>query len=93
MREVPVSPFSMSKWRYGHFLNHPKKSERGKEKQMRSMMTNRMNAIQKPAACGFTFVRFSAAPAGQPVIAEGIDDNKDQGTNWDIQDHSRYRRT
>jgi len=71
-------------------LNNQK---RGTKKQMRSMMTNRMNAIQKPAACGFTFVRFFAAPAGQPAIAEGIDDYKDQGTNWDIRDHSRYRRT
>ena len=60
---------------------------------MRSMMTNRMNAIQKPAACGFTVVRFFVVPAGQLAIAEGIDDNKDQGTNWDIRDHSRYRRT
>ena len=56
-------------------------------------MTNRMNGIQKPAACGSLFVRFFAAPAGQPTIAEGIDDYKDQGTNWDILDHSRYRRT
>ncbi len=60
---------------------------------MRSMMTNRMNAIQKPAACGSLFVRFLAAPAGQSVIAEIMDDYKDQGTNWDNWDHSRYRRT
>ena len=60
---------------------------------MRSVMTNRMKTIQKPAACGFTFVRFLAAPAGQLVIAEGIDDDKDQGTNWDSWGHSSYRRT
>ena len=60
---------------------------------MKSVMTNRMNSIQKPAVCGSLFVRFFAVTAGQLAIAEGIDDNKDQGTNWDIRDHSRYRRT
>ena len=61
---------------------------------MRSnVMTNRMNAIQKPATCGLGFVRFFGAPADQYVIAEAIMNDKDQGTNWDIRDHSRYRRT
>ncbi len=60
---------------------------------MRSMMTNRMNAIQKPAACGSLFVRFFAAPADQRVITKAIMNDKDQETYWDIQDHSRYRRT
>ena len=57
------------------------------------MMTNRMNAIQKPAACGSLFVRFFAAPAGQLVIAEDSARINDQGTDWNNQDHSRYRRT
>lgn len=56
-------------------------------------MTNRMNVIQKPAACGSIFVRFFAAPAGQLVIAEDSARISDQGTDWNNQDHSRYRRT
>ena len=60
---------------------------------MRSIVTNRMNAIQKPAACGFTFVRLFEAPADQYVIAEAIMNDKGQGTKWDIRDHSGHRRT
>ena len=56
-------------------------------------MTNRMNAIQKPAACGLAFMRFFNVPADQYAIAETVIDDKNQGTNWDIRDHSRYRRT
>ncbi len=60
---------------------------------MRSIMMNRMNAIQKPAACGFSFVRFFSAPSCQLAIAEGIDDYKNQRAKWDNRDHSRYRQT
>ena len=56
---------------------------------MRSMMPNRMNAIQKPAACGSLFVRFFKTPADQCVITKAIMNDKDQETYWDIQDHSR----
>lgn len=83
MREVPVSPFVISKRRNGHyFCNY---SERGKEKQMRSlMMTNRIQVITRPATSGFNFPCFKQP---QNVIANIGKEGHDQ--DWD---RNRYRR-
>ena len=96
---MPVSPFVMSKRRYGHIflesLNASKlklmiykSDERGKEKQMRFLvMMNRIIVINRPAICGFNFSCLQAPQFDQMAIAgkEGND------TDWD-RNRYRYRR-
>ena len=96
---MPVSPFVMSKRRYGHIflktlnasklkLMINKSDERGKEKQMRSLvMMNGIIVINRPAICGFNFSCLQAPHFDQKAIAGKEGNDKD----WD-RNRYRYRR-
>ena len=96
---MPVSPFVVSKRRYGHIflkslntsklnLMINKSDERGKEKQMRSLvMMNRIIVINRPAICGFNFSCLQAPHFDQVAIAGKEGNDKD----WD-RNRYRYRR-
>ena len=96
---MPVSPFVMSKRRYGHIflktlnasklkLMINKSDERGKEKQMRSLvMMNRIIVINRPAISGFNFSCLQAPQFDQMDIAGKEGKDKD----WD-RNRCRYRR-
>ena len=96
---MPVSPFIVSKRRYGHIfleslnasklkLMINKSDERGKEKQMRSLvMMNRIIVINRPAICGFNFSCLQAPHFDQKAIAGKEENDKD----WD-RNRYRYRR-
>ena len=96
---MPVSPFIVSKRRYGHIfleslnasklkLMINKSDERGKEKQMRSLvMMNKIIVINRPAICGFNFSCLQAPHFDQKAIAGKEENDKD----WD-RNRYRYRR-
>ena len=65
-----------------------KSDERGKEKQMRSLVVmNRINVIIRPATSGFNFSCLQAPQFDQTVIAGKEGNDKD----WD-RNRYRYRR-
>ena len=96
---MPVSPFVMSKRRYGHiflktletsnwFQMINKSDERGTEKQMRSLaVMNRINVIIRPTTSGFNFSCLQAPQFDQMAIAGKEGKDKD----WD-RNRYRYRR-
>ena len=96
---MPVSPFVVYKRRYGHIflktlnasklkLMINKSDERGKEKQMRSLvMMNRIIVIERPTICGFNFSCLQAPHFDQVAIAGKEGNDKD----WD-RNRYRYRR-
>ena len=96
---MPVSPFVMSKRRYGHIflktlnasklkLMINKSDERGKEKQMRSLVVmNRINVLIRPTTSGFNFSCLQAPHFDQVAIAGKEGNDKD----WD-RNRYRYRR-
>ena len=66
----------------------PNLTERGKEKQMRSLvMMNRIIVINRPAICGFNFSCLQAPHFDQVAIAGKEGNDKD----WD-RNRYRYRR-
>ena len=82
---MPVSPFVMLKWRNGHILFYKRPNERGKEKQMRSMIINRINLITRPAISGFDFPCLDQPQNNIDMIRGIRQDNRNC-------DRNRYRR-